>query len=111
MYITADQKIYACERIGSEYFLGTIDEKVHIDFEDVAQKYTVWLSEIKKQCAVCCFVDICQECIFQFPTKNNIPVCPYQYGEESYKNHLSRMIGLLEKHPEVFGQVNSFVSA
>ena len=111
MYITADRKIYACERIGFEYVLGTIDDKVNIDFEEVARKYTTWFSEIKKQCVACYLADMCSECIFQFPTKNNIPVCPNQYGKEEYKKHLSRMIGLLEKHPEVFEQVNKFVSA
>ena len=59
MYITADRKIYACERIGFEYVLGTIDAKVHIDFEDVAEKYTGWFSEIKIQCATCYLKDMC----------------------------------------------------
>ena len=109
MYITADRKIYACERIGFNYVLGTIDEKVVIDFEEVARKYTVDFSEIKKQCNECYFADMCSECMFQFPSENNIPKCPYQYGEEAYKNHLRRMIGLLEKHPEFFNIVNKTV--
>jgi len=111
MFITADRKIYACERIGFEYVLGSIDEKVNIDFEEVAQKYTTYFSEIKKQCAECCFADICSECIFQFPSENNIPKCPYRHGMEDYKQHLSRMIGLLEKHPEYFDRVNKTVLA
>ena len=45
MFITSDRKIYACERIGFEYVLGTINEKVHIDFEEVARQYTAWFSE------------------------------------------------------------------
>ena len=111
LFISADRKIYACERIGFEYDLGYIDEKVNIDFESVAQKYTTYFSEIKKQCADCYFADMCSECMFQFPSLNNIPKCPYQYGEEEYKKHLSKMIGLLEKHPDFFDKMNKSVFA
>ena len=111
MFITADGKVYACERIGFDYDLGTIDEKVNIDFEKIAQKYATYFSEIKKQCVECYLADMCSECIFQFPSENKRPKCSYQYGEEEYKKHLGRIIGLLEKHPELFDQVNKSVFA
>ena len=111
MYITADRRIFACERIGFDFVLGTIDEKVNIDFEEIAQKYTTYFSEIKNQCIECYFADMCSECLFQFPSENNIPKCAYKYGEEAYKNHIGRMIDLLEKHPEYFDKVNKTVLA
>lgn len=109
VYITADRKIYACERIGFDYELGIIDQKVNIDFDNVARKYTTFFSEIKKQCIECYIADMCSDCIFQFPKENNIPKCTHQCDEESYKNHLSKMISLLEKYPELFDKVNKFV--
>ena len=111
MYITADRRIYACERIGFDYVLGTIDSKVNIDFEEVARKYTEYFTEIGKQCKDCYFVDMCSECMFQFPTENNMPKCPYRYREKEYKKHLSEMFSLLEKYPELFEKVNKYVLA
>ena len=111
MFIAANKKIYACERIGFEYDLGFIDKKVNIDFEEVAKKYTIYFSKIKKQCVECWFADMCSECIFQFPSVNSIPQCPKKYNEEDYKKYFSRLFSLLEKHPEFFNQVNKAVLA
>ena len=111
MYITSDRRIFACERIGFDYVLGTIGEKVNIDFEEVARKYTTYFTEIGKQCVTCYFALICSDCIFQFPTENDMPKCPYIFGVDDYQKHLGRLTGLTETHPELFDKVNKFVLA
>jgi uncharacterized protein len=109
MFITSDCKIMACERIGMEYELGTVDDKVNIDFEKVAELYTFYFSEVKKQCMNCYMVNTCSECIFQFPTENSIPKCPNIYSEIEYQHHLGRMMTFLEKESGYFNYVNNVV--
>ena len=106
LYITSDRKIYACERIGFDHVLGTIDEKVNIDFEEIANKYNKIFAELIKQCSECFLAEICTECLFQFPFENDVPKCPKRYEEKDYKHFLSKKISLLENHPEFFDEVN-----
>ena len=110
IYITSDNKIYACERIGLDQILGEIGEEVHINLEKVANKYTTIYTHIKKQCAGCYMADMCSECLFQFPfDEKGMPVCPHSCGEEDYKMILNKKISFLETHPELFNDVNKMV--
>ena len=110
IYITSDNKIYACERIGLGQILGEIGEEVHIDLEEVADRYTAIYSHIKKQCTGCYMADMCSECLFQFPfDEKGMPMCPNQCGEEEYKKSLKAKISFLETHQGLFNDVNKMV--
>ena len=66
MYITSDNTILACERIGAEYVLGTLDDAIHLDTEAIAAEYNKYLDFVKEQCMECYLADTSSECIFQF---------------------------------------------
>ena len=77
IYITSNNKIYACERIGLDQILGEIGEEVNINLEEVADRYTAIYTHLKKQCTECYMADMCSECLFQFPfDEKGLPVCP-----------------------------------
>ncbi|CDN30418.1 Arylsulfatase regulator (Fe-S oxidoreductase) [Mucinivorans hirudinis] len=112
MYITADNKIFACERIESKYVLGTLDDAIHLDSEAIAAEYNKYLDFVKEQCMECYLADTCSECIFQFPiNKEGMPMCKYRYSKDMYQQHLSAMFELLETNPEIFEIANKMVFA
>lgn len=112
MYITADNKIFACERIDSKYVLGTLDNTIHLDTEAIAAQYNRYFDFVKEQCMECYLADTCSECIFQFPiNKEGMPMCKYRYNKDMYQQHLSNMFELLEANPEMFEIANKMVYA
>lgn len=111
MYVTSDGNLLACERIGLHHILGNVNDKVNIDYKQIAENYNRYFSVMKKQCEKCYLIENCGECLFQFPFKDGLPVCPYQFNKKQYQMYLAKLFNLLEMNPDFFNKINKTVFA
>lgn len=111
IFISSDNHIYACERIGLQYILGSIDEEVHIDFNKIATLYNNYFEKIESQCNSCYSVADCGQCLFQMPMKNGIPVCPTRMNKKEYQKYLSALFSILEDNKSLVNEINKIIFA
>ena len=99
MYITANGKILPCEKIDTQYFLGTINDKgIDLKLESLAKKYTDYYSKIYSLCKECFMINGCKQCIFQLNIKgkNEKIECNGFCKEFKMLNYFKENIDILE---------------
>lgn len=110
MYITAYNKILACERIGEHYVLGNIvNGKVCLNLDEIALKYNKYYNAIYKQCKDCYMINGCHQCIFQLRNLDtDMLVCNSYCDEKQITKYLKSHIDLLEsqqfKYSKLFNE-------
>ncbi len=102
LFVTVNGKILPCERIGHQFALGEITDRVNLDFEIIAQKYNSYYAKFEKQCQLCKNVKICKQCMFNIPDIDNKPVCYGFMTEETFNGFVNAQMKFLEKHPESY---------
>lgn len=56
----ANGKIFPCERIGHQFSLGSVDKRgVHLDFQEIANKYNNYYKKMVPKCNACSNCDMC----------------------------------------------------
>lgn len=67
VFISADGFIHLCEKIGYEYSIGYIssDNRIILDKEKIARKYSKYFSLIEKECQHCYDFHFCITCLFE----------------------------------------------
>jgi len=107
VFITANGKIYPCERIGHEYYLGSISEKdVDIDFEHIAKMYNEYYNKISKMCLKCYDYKSCLCCMFHIGIlDNSLSVCKNFMNKKDYDNYLKSQIAFFMRHPETYSEI------
>ena len=111
IFISADNKIYACERIGLQHVLGFVDDKMNLDFNRIAEVYNNFFSLIGGQCKSCYSAADCGQCLLQMPMKDNRPMCPTQMSKNTYQRFLFILLSSLEDNKELFHHVNKSIFA
>lgn len=98
IYISVNNQILPCERIGHQYALGEIESgKVILDAEKIAETYNQYHNKLYKQCHSCYMINGCQQCIFQMNDLNSKqPICKMWHSEQDIVNYLKLYIDLLE---------------
>ena len=61
MFVTADNKLLTCERISLHHVLGTVDNEVHLNFEEIASIYNSYYEKMRSQCRGCYLIENCGE--------------------------------------------------
>jgi len=106
IFITTNGKILPCERILQTYHLGKVDEKgVHIDFQEIANKYNLYYKKILEGCNSCACSDGCSICIFTLNLYEDKPGCEFQMGYEKFETYLQESISLLEETPKFYSRI------
>jgi uncharacterized protein len=106
IFVTANGKILPCERILQAYSLGTADEKgVHINFQEVAEKYNQYYRKIMDRCNKCFNSDGCSLCIFTLNLEEKNPKCDNFMDEEEFKKNLFQQLSLLEETPQYYARI------
>lgn len=106
MFVTVNGKILPCERIGHQFTLGTVDKNgVHLDFEEIAQKYNHYFVKLEKQCQVCYNTKACMQCIFNLPDLEKNPVCNGFMNKEDFEQYQDNIMSFLRKHPEDYYRI------
>lgn len=65
IFMTVNNKIFPCERIGHQYSLGLVtNEGVQIDCVYIPHKYNTYYNKLNNQCSRCYFRQYCSQCMF-----------------------------------------------
>jgi uncharacterized protein len=103
IFLTAEGKILACEKILQDYCLGSADEKgVHIDFQEVADKYNAFYGKLMQLCNRCSASADCSMCIFMLNLLDDCPSCPYFKTSGEALTSLRNALSLLEETPKFY---------
>jgi uncharacterized protein len=106
MFVTVNGKILPCERIGHQFALGTIDKNgVHLDFEEIVQRYSHYFAKLENQCKVCYNKKACVQCIFNLSDLDNHPICNGFMDKNDFDNYQDNIISFLRKHPEDYYRI------
>ena len=108
-FLTNDNKILTCERIGENFTLGTVKHEVLIDIPDITQQYNSYYEKVSKICRYCYAYRFCGLCMFQIEKFNNITnqrfVCDNFYDENKFKMKLFNIFSFLEDNPKDFFEI------
>ena len=103
IFLTADNKLLACERISYKYVLGEVKENVDLDFTDIAHTYSHYYRGLQNVCGQCYLYKFCGICLFFLNDvdKNisNSLGCEYSCDEKIFSNKLSELFSFIEKYP------------
>jgi uncharacterized protein len=106
IFLTTNGKILPCERIPQDYWLGTIDKGgVHLDFEEIAEKYNQLFSKIVDQCNKCFDSDVCKICMFTQEMDEDHPGCNFFLNHEKFKKNLFHQLSMIEETPQYYLEI------
>lgn len=106
IFLTADGKILACEKILQDYCLGDVDEKgVHIDFQEVADKYIAYYGKMMRLCNRCSAAAGCSMCIFMLNLPDDCPSCNFFKTPAEAETSLRNSLSLLEETPKFYPEI------
>ena len=106
IFMTVNNKILPCERIGQQFYLGTVtDDGVNIDCQAIADKYNSYYDSLKSQCECCYSKQNCDECMFEIPGLGVNPKCQKFTDKDAFEKMLRKHIDFLAKKPESYRRV------
>ncbi len=106
IYLTAKGLILPCERIDHSHFLGFCENgNIHLDFEEIAQKYNQYYANINKDCMNCHIGRLCDFCLMQFPVSDKEISCPYKFTRDDTKKLYTESLEALENHQSLYYQI------
>lgn len=106
IFMTVNNKILPCERIGQQFYLGTVtDDGVNIDCKAIADKYNSYYNSLKSQCERCYSKQNCDECMFGIPGLGVNPKCQKFTDKDAFEEMLRKHIDFLAKEPESYRRV------
>ncbi|MCL2290687.1 MAG: radical SAM peptide maturase [Bacteroidetes bacterium] len=101
MFVTVNGKILPCERIGHQFALGRVDKNgVHLDFEEIVQRYSHYFAKLENQCKTCYRTEACIQCIFNLHDLEKDPVCNGFMNKNDFEQYHEQMLSFLRNHPE-----------
>lgn len=106
IFLTVNNKILSCERIGQLYPLGKIEKgEVRIDFVAVRDFYRGMYKSIVKQCRNCVLWNNCTLCIYFVAEKNGHKVCNRFLSKRNAGKYFSVYLSLVEKQTSLFKEI------
>jgi len=108
-FLTNRNEILACERIGNNYILGTVNQDVEIDIQGITQQYNSYYEGLKKVCQYCYSYKSCGLCMFQIKNFDKLKtkkfVCDNFYDKKKFQKKLYHIFSFLEKNPNDFFEI------
>jgi len=106
IFVTATGKVLACERIGHQFSLGSVDgEKVNLDLEKIAKKYNSYYEKLEKLCKNCYNNASCSMCMFYCNIDEEYPKCDEFMNNGDYQQYLASHMGYLENNRDIYSRV------
>lgn len=106
LFVTAKGDLLPCERINQKYSLGYVSEDgVHINFDEIAKKYTDYYKRVFRRCKECYAKPICEQCMFYIHDLDNNPSCPNFLTKQKYDELLASHLTYLFKNPKVYQRI------
>lgn len=112
IFVTASGKILPCERISQNYNLGEVtDDKVELDFENVAYIYNKLLDSVSHMCMECYNKYTCDKCIYKlinFYAENGY--CDSFMDEDIFAINSKQFVSKLRDNPELYCKLKKELS-
>lgn len=108
LFVSVNGKLMPCERIGHQYYFGTVDEeKVNIDAEQVAGKANDYYDKIRNKCFHCYKATTCGVCVYNLNADKveRIKNCNQFMNYESFSRYLAEWLSKLEKNPGYYPKI------
>ena len=106
IFMTVNNKIFPCERIGHQYFLGLVtNEGVQIDCEYIAHKYNTYYNKLNNQCSRCYFRQHCSQCMFSIEDLDTNPVCNQIADQQKFERYMQANMSLLREQPFLYNRM------
>ncbi len=106
VFITVNGKILPCERIGQQFAIGEItDNKVLLDFEEIAQRYNRYFEKLKRQCGACNNLEGCVQCVFNLHDIDNKPTCHGYMNDKQFSQYVAHHMKYIDSNPDEYYRV------
>lgn len=106
IFMTVNNKIFPCERIGHQYALGEVGEnKVMIDCEDIAKKYNTYYDSLRGLCTYCFHKRHCVLCMFDIKNLGKNPICSQMADGSKFKKYLHQSMKILANQPNLYKRI------
>jgi uncharacterized protein len=106
IFLTVNNKILPCERIGHQYVLGSIyKDTVKLNFEEISDKFNEYYDKLNSQCSICYHASVCIQCIFNLENLYGNPKCQGFMTERIVSTYFSENFSFLEDHPSDYHRI------
>ena len=106
IFLNVNGKILPCERVSSSHVLGTVTEdRVRIDFEEIARKYNHYFDQLNARCLKCYHTRSCPNCILHMNIEKDRFNCPFFTDQKQFRQSLSETMEFLEENPELYKKI------
>lgn len=106
IFMTVNNKILPCERIGHQYALGEVKEdKVMINCEDIAKRYNIYYASLKKLCTYCFRKRDCVLCMFDIKNLGEKPICKQMENRWKFEKYLHQSMKVLANQPILYKRI------
>lgn len=106
IFMTVNNKILPCERIGHQYALGEVSNiDVKINNEQIANKYNKYYDTLQEQCNRCYNKLHCTQCLFSIDDLDKQPVCKQFADKQSFNKYVRRNMGILSEQPYLYRRI------
>ena len=106
IFMTVNNKILPCERIGHQYALGEIKgNEVVINCEDIAKKYNAYYDSLRNLCSHCFYKRHCILCMFDIENLGEKPICKQMADSQKFDDYLRQCIKKMEDQPLLYKRI------
>ncbi len=111
MFLTVNGKLLPCERIGQEFYLGTIaDGKLNIDTKQISDFYSNVYRKLVSNCARCKWSTSCSQCFYFLNPNDEKISCPNIFTEKKLNNYLDWLLSYSEENPQLYFELMSNIA-
>lgn len=106
LFLTVNNKILPCERIGQQFVLGYVREAgIDLDPQGIAVKYNHYYDKLREQCNTCYLQRACIQCIFNIEDLEGKPVCRGYMNKERFREYVSGHMKYLRSQPGLYDKI------
>lgn len=106
IFMTVNNKILPCERIGHQYSLGEVTEDgVKIDCEYIAEKYNDYYNYLRSQCEGCYSKKHCTQCVFDIHDLGKNSICEKMSDKKMFSKYLQENMDTLSENPHFYKRI------
>ncbi|MBE6286730.1 MAG: radical SAM peptide maturase [Mediterranea massiliensis] len=100
LFLTVNNKILPCERIGQNYAIATLNPKeLELNCANIAKFYSALYRKVVKNCKYCFSKRTCSQCMFLLKEKDGNLICQGIMTEAKLKKEFSDFLTYAEEHP------------
>lgn len=107
IFMTVNNKILPCERIGQQYALGKVtNDSVMINCQSIAEKYNAFYNSLQNQCKNCFWINNCTQCMFNITNLGcKGCVCNKKSDEQTFDKYLNANMKTLSDNPVLYKRI------